>query len=118
MSSVAEFVIRRFTTLYGPPSSHDQDAFEEEYHKALNGTDPQVLEEAIDTVVKRQTIPAWPVVGACVEAVNEVAERQAAARRRQVAPQQEEYRRPTPEERARVQALVNRVKSKLAGKVA
>jgi hypothetical protein len=84
----------------------------------LNGTDPQILREAINTVVRRQGVPAWPPVGACVEAVNEVAERRAAERRRQVVHKPEEYRRPTSEERARVQTLVDRFKSRLSGKVA
>lgn len=115
MSSVEELVVRRFGKLYGPPTSPDPDGFADEYHKALDGTNPKILEEAIDEVVKQQIIPAWPTVGACVEAVNAVAERRMNERRRQEpAKQAEDYRRPTPEERARVGALLADLKDRLA----
>lgn len=115
MSSVEELVVRRFGKLYGPPTSPDPDGFADEYHKALDGTNPKLLEEAIDEVVKRQTIPAWPTVGACVEAVHQVAERRAGERRRQE-PKQDDYRQPTPEEKARIGALLAGLKDKLAAR--
>jgi hypothetical protein len=115
MSSVEELVVRRFGKLYGPPTSPDPDGFADEYHKALDGTNPKLLEEAIDEVVKRQIIPAWPTVGACVEAVNQVLERRASERRRQE-PKQDDYRQPTPEERARIAKLFADLKGRLAAK--
>jgi hypothetical protein len=113
VSEVSDLVIRRFNRLYGPPTTPDRDAYFAEYFKALKGTDPKLLEEAVDVLVKRQTIPAWPTVGACVEAVHEVAESRMSEQRRHV-PQQEDYPEPTPEERARVRALLADLQTKLA----
>jgi hypothetical protein len=110
---VSTLVIRRFTTLYGPPTTDDPNGFIAEYHKALQGTDAAILEAAIDAVVKRQGVPAWPPVGACVEAVNEVAERRVAERRRQEEPVKERIE-PTPEQKARVKAIAAQFQAKLA----
>jgi hypothetical protein len=115
VSEVSDLVIRRFNRLYGPPTTPDRDAYFAEYYKALKGTDPKLLEEDIDELVKRQTIPAWPTVGACVEAVHAVAERHGSERRRQ-APKQDDYQQPSPEERARIGALLAGLKDKLAAR--
>ena len=110
---ISKHVIRRFNRLYGPPTTPDREAYFAEYYKALSGTDPKILEEAIDAVVKRITIPAWPTPGACVEAVHEIAERRMFERRREAEPKQGECRLPTSEEKARVDALIVDLKGKL-----
>jgi hypothetical protein len=114
--SVASLVVKRFTTLYGSPTTHDPEGFVHEYHQALNGTAPELLREAINVVVKRQTVPAWPPVGACVEAVHQAAERRAGERKRQERQEEADYRQPTPEERARVGALLAGLAGKLASR--
>lgn len=112
---VDDLVIRRFATLYGPPTTDDAPAFIAEYHEALDGTDPDILRQAISVVVKRQTVPAWPVVGECVAAVNAAAQRRAAERGRERREAEPPRRQPTAEEKARVDALVKAMAAKLRG---
>ena len=111
--NVDELVLLRFVTLYGAPTSDDPEAFKDEYREALTGTNPEILKEAISLAIKRQTVPAWPPVGACVAAVHEVAERRAVDSQR-IARRPVEYRRePTPEQKARAAVLVKAVTEKL-----
>lgn len=114
--NVDNLVLKRFTTLYGLPTTDDQEGFLEEYRTALTGTDPRILKPAIDLAIKRQEVPAWPPVGACSAAVREISDRQYSERRLEF-PKEEEYCQPTPESRARVQALVDGLVRKLRMKV-
>ncbi len=113
-ASIEILVCKRFMTLYGEPPGHSLPALLAEYRKALDGTEASLLTEAVDHVVKQHGYRNWPTVGECVAAVRVVAERRAAAKLRTrnyqpEAPRQE----PTPEARARVDALMKATIAKL-----
>lgn len=116
MGVVDEHLARRFLVLYGPPDSADPLAFVDEYVKALEGTDADILREALDLVVKQHKYPRiWPSVGDCTDMVRSVADRRMAARRREAWGYAPEKRiEPSPEEKARVDAIAQRVKAALA----
>lgn len=103
--TVKELIIQRFLTLYGPPKTNDKKAFFAEYQRALGGVEPGILKAAADKAIDGHTYPSWPTIGEVVEAVKSVAEQRAMERLRM--PQPVEQRpEPSPEQKARVDALV------------
>jgi len=83
MGPVEELLTSRFLNLYGPPDAFDVSLFVAEYTKALDGTEPDILREAADRIVRKHKYRNWPTVGECVEVVEEIAEQRMLARRRE-----------------------------------
>lgn len=70
--SAIETAISRLLTVFGNPKTGDPDLYIEEFAKALKGTDPMVLEKAVDRWIKRDT-PFWPRPGELLAEVERVA---------------------------------------------
>ena len=105
--TVKELIIQRFLTLYGPPKTNDKKAFFAEYQRALGGVEPDILKAAADKAIDGHTYPSWPTIGEVVDAVRAVAEQRAMERLR--VPQPVEHRKePSPEQKARVDALIQK----------
>ena len=112
--TVKELIIQRFLTLYGPPKTNDKKAFFAEYQRALGGVAPDILKAAADKAIDGHTYPSWPTIGEVVEAVKSVAEQRAMERLRM--PQPVEQRpEPSPEQKARVDALVRNALQNISG---
>lgn len=112
-----EFV-QRILNHYGAPEHvADRKAFSDDYIASLNGTDADVLAEASDRLIKAHTYRVWPTIGECIQMVDLVARER--ARQRQQAERQPIERRqePTPEQKARVAALVKGATEKLRSAV-
>lgn len=65
-------VIKRLMNVFGAPNSPDQNAFFDEFDKALRGYTADVLEAAVDRVMKVHVFASWPTVGEVTEAVQSV----------------------------------------------
>lgn len=103
-----QFVQRLFNHIGAPQHATDLKAFKEDYVAALAGSDPDLLQEACDRLLRARTFRAWPMVGECVQAVNDAAVRRNNSRRsaslRSTPPPEENHA--TAESRARVAELV------------
>lgn len=64
--------VARLLSVFGEPKTADPALYIEEFSKALKGTDPMVLEKAVDRWMKRDT-PFWPRPGELLAEVERVA---------------------------------------------
>lgn len=118
MSDVHNLVIERFLNNFGAPQVDDQEAFYEEYYRALTSTEETLLRAAMDYAIDHHPYPQrWPTVGECRIAVLTIS-----ARRGWKAPPEkgepvtkEEAFKPTAESRARVDALMKARKEQGGG---
>src|SRR5688572_5197808 len=95
-----EFV-KRLLNHYGSPEHViDKKGLREDYESALEGTDPSVLQEASDEILKVHRVRAWPTIGECLQRVRDIAdERQRKFLRQQKRTGPDYYhRKPTPEQ--------------------
>lgn len=67
MSGVDKFISRALV-LFGNPDSPDPKGFLEEYTRHLRGYDPEVLDRAMDILLKTRKFKTWPSIGEIVEA--------------------------------------------------
>lgn len=107
--AVGRLFVRRFINNFGAPTVIDVDAFYAEYERALGGTDDDILREAAAHVIDHHSYPQrWPTVAECKTAVDHIATERALARARRNWGKKDEQPRqePTPESRARVEALM------------
>ena len=71
MSAVRDVVIRRFVTVFGEPKTDNSSAMVAEYERALRGTSPEVLQRAVDKLLRKTKFRVWPTIGECMDAVRE-----------------------------------------------
>ncbi len=64
-------VFQRFRRNYEPPSEELLEGRIEEYVKALGGFEEDVLNEAMDLIVKRHRYLRWPSIPECLEAIDD-----------------------------------------------
>lgn len=112
-----EFV-NRLANHYGFPEVGDPKGLVADYVAALDGTDADLLKAASDRLIRTHQFRNWPTVAECRTAIDRAASDRLNAQRRFGTPVEPVRRVPTPEERARVQALVDGLKAKLTGRVA
>lgn len=70
MRHVLNSVVARFVTVYGEPKSDNAEALYSEYIRALKGFSQEILEAAVDEVIKGHTFPTWPVPGEVYKAAS------------------------------------------------
>lgn len=114
MSEIDDIVLRRFHALYGAPETSNAQLFAEEYRNALAGTDRDILREAVDRLVKAHSFRTWPTIGEVRRLIDVVALERFNRNRRGHVP--ENHPQPTPEQRARVAALVASMAKNMAEK--
>ena len=101
-------MINRFATMWGEPKTDNVDRYLHEYHRALSGTDPDLLEAATAACIDSETY--WPRV-AIVKQQVEIA---SARRFRHTPPEHQPIGPPpSPEMKARVAALFAKGKAAL-----
>lgn len=74
MSAVRDVVIRRFVTVFGEPKTDNSAAMVAEYERALHGNSPEVLNRAVDKLLRKTKFRVWPTIGECMDAVQAAAE--------------------------------------------
>ena len=101
-------LIPRFVTQYGSPPSaaNDTQRFFNEYRRALKFASEETLNRAVDRIIDAQEGRFWPTVGEVVAAVKAVVAEMVAEERNRKPPTHEEYARPDPQTRARVDLMV------------
>lgn len=65
-------VIKRLANVFGPPNVSEPDEFFAEYQKAFAGYSADVLQSAVDRVMKEHVYASWPTVGEVMAAVQAV----------------------------------------------
>lgn len=103
-------MINRFTTLWGDPKTDNIDVYLHEYHRALDGTDPDLLEAATDACIDTETY--WPRV-AVVKRHVDIASSKRPSRYKPAEHQPIAGPPPSPEMKARVAALLAKGKAVL-----
>lgn len=118
MSEIADHVAEvmvRLEVVYGPPKTSNPEIFFAEYNKHLSGYSPAALEKAIDKITADNKYRSWPTIGNIREALGEVLRWEKYAKppeKTDAVPP--DWHEPTPEEKARVAALVDRLKGAVA----
>ena len=121
--NAADDAIERFLAMFGEPKTPNPERFIGEYRKALIGIDADVLERAVDRIMRSTTF--WPKPAEVIQEAHRVA-----AEKYQHRPDDwdaiEADRKagwkfadlaksaPTPEQKARVQAMVDEMKRNFA----
>ena len=109
--------IARLTAVYGEPKTADPELFLTEFAKALEGSNEAFIDKAIDRWMRKDT-PFWPRPGELLAEINRVALDPIMRARKPAEHQPIETRTRTPEEVARVSALVaETVRALSAGKI-
>lgn len=72
--AVADKVLKRLHTLYGPPNTDSPPDLYAEFSAALAPYRSDILAKAVDRVRAERTFPGWPTVGELVKACREVAD--------------------------------------------
>lgn len=113
-----DIAIARLTAVYGEPKTPDPELFVVEFRKALAGTDAVLLEKALDRWVRSDNA-FWPRPGELLAEIKRVALDPLTRHHRRPAEHQPiETRQRSPEEVARVRALVaDAVRAMAAGKI-
>lgn len=65
-------VVKRLLNVFGPPTNGDPEDVFAEFDKAFRGYTADVLEAAIDRVMKEHVYASWPTVGEVMAAVQAV----------------------------------------------
>lgn len=111
-STAAQRAVARFAAMYGEPRSPDPEAFFEEFARALSGTEPRILDEAVSRTVRDAVF--WPKPAEVLAHARVVAaERYRPAEHQPVT----ERTPPTPVQRARADALVAEMRRALAANI-
>ena len=106
-----ETFINRLLVLFGPPETMDDDAFIDELRDMFGRRSDRVLKDAGDKLRSEHTRRGWPTIGEINEAVRAAAAYEDLIKRHQARPEQiVGPPPPTPEECARVQAMVDELK--------
>lgn len=87
MSAVRDVVVRRFVTVFGEPKTDNSSAMVAEYERALHGNSPEVLNRAVDRLLRKTKFRVWPTIGECMDAV-QAAATEAKSQSSQVRPEQ------------------------------
>jgi len=107
-NAVDAVVVARFVRQYGIPpcGANDTQRFFDEYRRALKFSNEETLSRAVDRIIDTQEGRFWPTVGEVVSAAKAVVAEMVAEERARKPPTYEEYARPDPETRARVDLMV------------
>lgn len=69
---VVSKIIKRLGNVFGAPNCADPEEFFAEYQKAFTGYSADVLQSAVDRVMKEHVYASWPTVGEVMAAVQAV----------------------------------------------
>jgi hypothetical protein len=105
-------VMNRLVTVFGEPRTPDVQGFFEEFARALNGYSPEALEAACNRVI--ETCTYWPKPAEMLEHLRPKVTYSHPTFRDPPTPAG--YEPPTPEAKARVRALVERLHEVIAEK--
>lgn len=124
--NAADKFLNRMAVLYGPPETHDQNGFAAEYRAVLKQFSEHLLAPAGDLIRDTHTRKSWPTPGEVRESLNKVAAARATPRPDWdaiEADRKEGWKFSDLEKvavdaaaKARVQAMVDRLKRDLAAK--
>jgi hypothetical protein len=105
--------VHRFLVMFGEPKTPDPALFLVEFEKAIRGYRPDVLEKAVDRVIRSNTF--WPKPAEVREMADGISEVSASRESYSAILEERErgWKHPTPEERARTQQLFNMLNLKL-----
>lgn len=112
--SAADELIDRLNSTFGEPKTPDPERFLIEFAKAMKGWDPLVLERAGDEVIKECVY--WPKPAEVIERARRIAGEM--YRARPAEHERDTLPEPTPEQKARVQVLVDSAKRVLTANAA
>jgi hypothetical protein len=124
--NAADNAIERFIAMFGEPRTPNPEKFIEEYQKALRGIDAEVLDKAVDRIMR--TVTFWPKPAEVIQEAHRVAAEKyehrpadwdAIDKDRKEGWKFDDLTRSavTPESKARVQAMVEEMKRNLAERV-
>lgn len=121
--NAADDAIERFLAMFGEPKTPNPSRFIEEYRKALRGIDGDVLDRAVDRIMRKTTF--WPKPAEVIQEAHQVAaekyEHKAEDWDAIEADRKQGWKfsdlsksAATPESKARVQAMVDEMKRNIA----
>ena len=107
--------VHRFLVMFGEPKTPDPALFLVEFEKAIRGYRADVLEKAVDRVIKSNTF--WPKPAEVRDMADSILESTTShvAYNAALDARERGWKHPTPAERARTQALFEKLKLKLNG---
>jgi hypothetical protein len=115
--SVQSVMLDRFAALYGRPETPNPKLFIDEYIRAFQKADLDVLASAVDRVIQVNRYRSWPTIGDINRALLDVAEELDCSRVRQrLALPPPAEKAPTPAERAAVARLMDQFRAMMTEK--
>ena len=115
MSLVSDEMLSRLSRMFGDPRTNDPDGYMDEFERALRGYSRDVLIQATNELIDNAARPFWPTVGEARAACRKAAERLAMlAKGPARSAQEQEWPSPSPEEAARMMALITEAGKKMA----
>lgn len=110
--SYAETAIARLSAVFGEPRTENPELFVAEFARAIARCDGQLLERAIDEVIKGCTF--WPKPAEVLQMVARGAADREASERRKFVPVDQDIPPPSPDAIARVNALIQEAKAAIS----
>lgn len=107
--TIETIMFDRFTTLFGKPLTPSPKAFLDEYRREFGKLDPELLQATVNALVRSHEYPTWPTIGAINRELKHQAEH-FTFRQSLTALPAPKHVPPTKEQKARVNALIRRMK--------